>query len=178
MRILLFIWHQIKLHWRGFLLGIGMLALMLHVHSCTKAQEEIKNSPLPVDTIARITVDPEHHHLRVQQRVGKPIDTYLPDRPSTFEIKTTGEIKVSSAQWGLEHRFFFGAFVSEAFRIGAGIDCFYWNKLDLGVGVADRIGNYTPVVFAKVGYIVYSNAQVSLTYDNLGHVGAGISLRI
>lgn len=178
MLTLIFIWEQIKAHWKGFLIGVGIAAFGLYVRSCTRAQMEIKNSPLPVDVVARITVDPDHHHLHIQQRVGKPIDTYLPDRPSTFDIRNDGKVMVASAQWGFEHRFFFGIGMSENFRIAAGMDGFYWKKLDLGLGLADRVGSYTPVVFAKMSYCVYDNLQLGITFDNLQHPGVLLTLRI
>lgn len=172
------VWQQIKLHWRGFLIGSGVLALCLYVRSCTKAQEEIKHSPLAEHVLTRITVDPEHHHLRIQSRVGKPIDTFLPDHSSTFEVSDTGAVKITSAQWGFEHHFFFGVTMSDFFRPAAGVDLFYFKKLDLGIGVADRIGNYTPVIFAKGSYLIYDNLQLGLTYDNMRHIGAALTVRI
>lgn len=178
MVILVFIWNQIRLHWKGFSIGAGVIALCFYVRSCTKAQEEIKNSPLPVDVVARITVDPDHHHLHIQQRVGKPIDTYLPDRQSTFDVRSDGKVKVSSPQWGLEHKFFFGVGMSDHFRIAAGIDGIYFKRFDLGLGVADRIGNYTPVIFVKTSYCLYDNLQLGVTYDNMRRVGMSFTVRI
>ncbi len=172
------IFDFIKRHYKGFLAGAGIIGLMLYVRGCTKAQEEIKNSPLPPNVVARITVDPTRHHLRIQQRSGKPVDTFLSDHPSTFEITSSGQVKVSSPQFGFEHKFFFGLTVSDNLRVGAGLDGFYFKKLDLGLGVADRVGSYTPVVFVKASYLVYDNLQLGITFDNMQHVGAALTLRI
>lgn len=178
MIILAFIWNQIKLHWKGFSIGAAIVAFGLYVRGCTKAQMEIKNSPLPVDIVARISADPGNHHLHIQPRVGKAIDTYLPDRPSTFDVHSDGKVTVSSAQWGFEHRFFFGVGMSDHFRLAAGMDGLYLKRFDLGLGLADRIGNYTPVVFAKASYCVYHDIQLGMTYDNLQHIGLNLTLRI
>lgn len=157
--------------------GVALLLSVFLYGRCGRAKP-IVAGPLPPDDIVRITVDPDKHHIRIEQPNQKPIDSFLPDRPSTFEVKKDGKVKISSAQWGLEHHFFFGVTMSDFFRPAAGVDGFYWQKLDLGLGVADRIGSYTPVVFAKASYLVYDNLQLGLTYDNLRHVGVGLTVRI
>lgn len=178
MVFLAYLWRHIKLHWRGFLSGCGVLLLCLHVHSCTKSQMEIKNSPLPKEDLVRITVEPDKHYLRIEQRAGRPIDAYLPDRPSTFEIRENGSVKITSAQYGFEHKFFGGVQISNVFRVGVGMDAWYWKRLDIGFGVAGQIGNHPPVVFLKTSYVVYNNIQVGVTFDNTQQIGALLTLRI
>lgn len=158
--------------------GVILILVSVFLYGRCGGPSKIIPGPLPTDNVARITVDPSKHHIRIEQPNKKPVDTFLPDRLSTFEVKKNGFVKVSSAQWGLEHHFFFGVQQSNVFRIAAGLDGFYWKKLDLGLGVADKIGNYTPVVFLKASYLVYDNLQLGLTFDNMQYVGGSLTLRI
>lgn len=167
---------KIKLRYKIVTIIVTLLSVFLYGR-CSRPKP-IVTSPLPKDVLVRITVDPDKHHVRIEQPTKKTIDTFLPDRQSTFEVKTDGTVKVSSSQWGLEHHFFFGVFMSDEFRLGAGIDGFYWKKLDLGVGVACQVGNHTPVIYGKVSYLVYNSVQLGITYDNMQHVGGSLTIRI
>lgn len=157
--------------------GAVLLLTVFLYGRCSKTKP-INSNPLPQDDLVRITIDPDKHHVRIEQPKKKTIDTFLPDRQSTFEVKTDGTVKVSVSQWGFEHHFFFGVTGSDAFRLTGGLDLFYWKKGDIGVGVAGKVGNYTPVVFGKISYLVYNNVQLGLTYDNMQHIGGSLTLRI
>lgn len=132
---------------------------------------------LPKNDTEQIIVDPVHHSLVIVKPSGKRVLT-LPDRQSTIDIRTDGTVNVTSLQWGLEHGFFFGVQGSDAFRIAAGMDGFYYKKLDLGIGLADQIGGHAPIIFAKLSYNFYDNMQVGVTYGNDRLIGGSITVRL
>jgi len=170
---------NVKLRYK-LLAFMSVLAAVFLWGRCGRSASQNPPQPsvLPKDTVVRVTTDPSKNHVRIEQQGQKTLDMFLPDRPSTFEVKTDGTVRVSSAQYGFERKLFFGVFASEHLRIGAGIDLMYWKKLDLGIGLASQIGNYPPVVFAQVSYVVYDNLRLGLTVDNRQRIGGSLSVRI
>ena len=132
---------------------------------------------LPSNDAEQITVDPSTHQL-VILRPGKRIVETLPDRASTIDIRKDGQVVVTSKQLGLEHHVFIGVLGSDHLRVGVGMDAFYYKKLDLGIGIADQIGAYTPVVFAKATYNIKGNLQLGLVYQSNKYIGGIVSVRV
>lgn len=132
---------------------------------------------LPKQDREQIIVNPDKHQLIIVRPEGNETLT-LPDRSSTIDIRKDGTVKVNAAQFGFEHHITLGVMFSNQFRVAIGPDLFFYKKLDLGLGVADKPGLYTPVVYAKVTYNIWSNTQVGLTIDNNKHVGALLSVRL
>lgn len=146
-------------------------------HSKTSLQSPKTPAVLPANDREQIIVNPDNHTLTIVKPTGNEV-LHLPDRTSTIDIKKDGTVSVTSPQFGMEHKVFIGGVFSDYARVGVGLDGFYWKRLDLGLGIADRLGNYVPVVFAKVTYNVWSNTQIGLTFDNQQHLGAILSVRI
>jgi len=133
---------------------------------------------LPKDDKEQIIVDPDHNSLIIRRPMKPDQHLTLPDRPSTFDIKNDGTVKVTSAQMGWEEHPFIGGMISDQFRFAAGSDLFFYKKLDLGLGIGiNRFGG-SFVGLAKVSYNVWSNTQISMTYDTGKHIGAMLSVRI
>ena len=124
----------------------------------------------------QIIVDPVHHSLIITTPHGTQTVT-LPDHPSVIDVHPNGTVKVTSPQYGFQVRPFAGVYYSDALRFGVGADLGYWKKLDLGIGIAGGAAAHT-VAFAQLSYCVWDNVAASLTYDHLGHIGGGITLRI
>jgi hypothetical protein len=131
---------------------------------------------LPKEDKEQIIVNPIKHTITVVTAQGATTQT-LPERNSTIDVRKDGMVKVTAPQYGRELRPFAGVFFSDHVRLGAGLDCFYLKKLDLGFGLAN-MAKVNPVVFAKLSLIVYSNTSIGITYDNLGHIGGCITLKI
>ncbi len=133
---------------------------------------------LPSNDSEQITVNPSTHQLVILRPNGNRIVETLPDRQSTIDIRKDGQVIVTSKQFGFEHHAFIGLLGSDQFRIGAGMDGLYWKKLDLGIGVADRIGAYTPIGFAKLTYTIKGNLQVGVVYQTNQYIGGILAVRI
>ena len=132
---------------------------------------------LPIGDSEQITVDPSTHQLIIL-RPGKKIVETLPDRPSTIDILKNGTVNVTSKQFGFEHRLFVGVQGSDHLRLAAGMDGWYFKKLDLGLGIADQVGPYLPIVFGQVSYNIWSNCRVGLAYGTDRYIGATLTVRI
>jgi hypothetical protein len=132
---------------------------------------------LPSNDNEQITVDPSTHQL-VILRPGQRIVETLPDRASTIDIRKDGQVIVTSKQFGFEHHLFVGLLGSDHLRVGTGLDGFYWKRLDIGVGIADQVGAYTPIGFAKVTYNIKGNMQLGLVYQTNKYIGGVLAVRV
>lgn len=158
-------------------LGIAILGSVFLYGRCGRSgPTPIINPVLPPNDAAQITVNPGGHSITVVTPTGSHT-TYLPHGTSTIDIGHDGAVSLKVKQFGLEHSPFAGVYYSDALRFGVGADFVYWKKLDLGVGVAGGASAHT-VAFAQLSYNVWDNVRVGITYDHLGHVGGGITLRI
>lgn len=159
---------------------IGLVLIILGITfglgRCGRAKPKTP-TVLPPNDAEQITVDPSTHQL-VILRPGKRIVETLPDRPSTIDILKNGTVTVTSKQLGFEHHLFMGLLGSDHLRVGAGIDGFYWKKLDVGIGIADQIGMYPPVAFAKVTYNIKGNLQAGLVYQSNQYIGGILAVRV
>lgn len=132
---------------------------------------------LPQNDIEQIRVNPDTHQLIITTAKGTQMVT-LPDRTSTIDVLKNGSVKVTSPQLGLEHHLFMGVLGSDHTRIGVGLDGFYYKKLDLGLGIADQVGTYTPIAFVKATYNIKGNMQVGIVYQSNQYVGGIIAVRV
>lgn len=156
-----------------FLAGIFMWGR----HSKHVATAPLPAAVLPKDDNEQIIVDPHHHSLIIVKPTGNRTIN-LPDHPTVIDFKKDGSVKVTSPQWGWERRFFFGVQGSDKFRVAAGMDAFYFKKLDIGVGVAGQIGHHIPIAFAQMSYNVWSNCRVGLEYGTDRYVGGTFTVRL
>ena len=159
-------------------LVVAVLAGMFLWGRCNRPGPSVPKAAavLPVEDKEQIKVDPVKHTITIQTPTGTKTVT-LPDKVSTIDIRKDGTVKVTSPQFGFQLRPFAGAYYSDALRFGAGADLGYWKRLDLGLGIAGGSSAHT-VVFAQLSYNVWDNLGASLTYDHLGHIGGGITIRI
>ena len=161
----------------GIVIILGSVFLFGRCGGRTTGPKSTLPTVLPPNDIEQISVNPDTHQLVIQTAKGIQTIT-LPDRTSTIDVLKNGTVKVTSPQMGLEHHIFAGAVLSDHARIGIGMDAFYYKKLDIGLGVADQIGSYTPVAFAKVTYNVKGNMQVGIVYQSNQYVGGIVAVRI
>lgn len=132
---------------------------------------------LPKEDKEQLIIDPSHHSLIIVRSTGNETLT-LPDRQSVIDIRKDGTVSITSPQYGWEHRLFLGVHVSNTFRVCAGMDAFYFKKLDIGLGVAEQLGPHAPVVFAQVGYNVYGNCRIGVVYGSDRLIGGTLTVRL
>jgi len=146
---------------------------------CGKKPWDVAPTPnvLPPSESERITIDPGTHRITIQTPNGTKTET-LPDRPTTFDVNKNGTVKITSRQFGFEHHLIIGYQVSDIGRIAVGMNGWYFKRLDIGGGIADQIGNHTPIVFVELSYNVWRSVETGLSYDNLGHPGFLLLVRI
>lgn len=132
---------------------------------------------LPKYDKEQIIIDPIKHHLIIVTPTSHQVLS-LPDHPSTIDIRKDGTVKVTSSQFGFEHRLFVGAYGSDRLRVAVGLDAAYFKRLDLGFGVAQALSSSTPVVFGQVSYSVWSNCRVGLAYGTNRFIGGTLTVRL
>ena len=132
---------------------------------------------LPSSDIEQLLVDPETHQLTILTKTGTQT-VILPDRTSTIDVLKGGVVKVTSPQMGLEHHLFVGVTASDHVRLATGIDGFYYKKLDIGIGIADQAGMYTPVAFVKATYNIKGNMQLGIVYQSNQYIGGVLAVRV
>lgn len=170
---------NIKLRYKLVSVGAVLAGVFLWGR-CSRPNSHTAPNPttvLPKDDKEQIIIDPIHKSLIVVNS-GSTRTMTLPDRRSVIDIRKDGTINVTSPQFGLERRLFGGIYASNKFRIAAGVDLWYFKKLDLGVGLAGEIGPHLPIVFGQVSYNVWSNCRVGLAYGSDRFIGATLTVRI
>lgn len=159
----------------GLIAAIALWAF-LQGRGCAK-QKSAAPAVLPPNDTEQIVVDPSRHTISMLTRTGRKTVT-LPDRPSTIDVLKDGQVKVTSQQIGFEHHLFIAALGADHARLGFGMDGWYFKRLDVGGGIADQIGNYTPVLFAKATYNVKGNLQLGLVYQSNQYIGGILAVRV
>lgn len=161
-------------------LVISILGSIFLLGRCSRQDAPRSPKPptvLPPGDIAQVLVNPAGPSLTIVTDEGTRTMT-LPDRESVIDVLKDGGVKVTSPQYGWERHMFVGVVGADHFRVGAGMDGLYWKRLDLGIGIADQVGEYTPVVFAKLTYNVKGNLQAGIVYQTNRYVGGILSVRI
>lgn len=145
-------------------------------HRDRKIDRSTSSTVLAPGIQEKLIVNPDTHKLTIVLPSGSQ-ELFLPDRPSSIEIDKNGRVIVTAKKWGSELKMFGGIQASDAFRLAVGIDGLYYKRLDLGLGIADKIGNYVPVGFGKVSYNFWSHLQAGLTYDTEKKAGLALTVR-
>ena len=169
---------NIKLRYK--LVSVG--ALLAGVFLWGRCSRQLRYVPVPANVLPKedkeqIIVDPAHHNLIIVRATGNETLS-LPDRRSTIDIRKDGTTKITVDQFGWEHRPFVGVQASEKFRVAAGMDAFYFKKLDTGFGLASEIGPHLPIVFGQVSYNVWSNCRIGLAYGSNRFIGGTLTVRL
>lgn len=155
---------------------LAVLGYLFLRHRDHKVDANTSSQVLNPGVREKIVVNPDKHTLDIIT-ANKVDHLFLPDRPSSIEINKNGTINVTSKQWGTELHAFIGLQASDAFRVAAGADLFYYKKLDLGLGVAGEIGNHTPIAFTGISYTVWGNLRAGMTFDTGLKPGVFVSVR-
>jgi hypothetical protein len=157
---------------------LAILSVLLGVylwgrHGKSTVPQSHSPAVLPAGDTEQIIVDPGSDSLIIRHP-GKP-DQHLtlPDRPSVFDVKANGTVKVTSQQFGFEHHLFLSGLLADKAHFGLGVDGMYWKRLDLGAGVG-----YPWVGFAKLTYNIKGNLQVGVVYTTNKYIGGIVSVRV
>lgn len=172
----------IKAHWRGFLMGVFVLALCLKVQSCTKAKYAPQNATkivaLPKADKEIITVS----NGVVKITTAKGTTTVTGSRGTTITETKTGVIMVSEKTYGFEHQFGMNAYVSA--RMGLGVDFrgFFYKDIDCMVGLGYLPQTKSLDGWLGIGYTVHNSYFTNTTafagYSPMAHAPVfGISLK-
>jgi hypothetical protein len=156
---------------------LGSMFLWGRCSRKSNTQTPKPSAVLPPNDVEQIRVNPATRQLTVTTSAGTRTVT-LPDTVSTIDVLKNGKVSVTSPQFGFEHHLFGGWLVSDNGRLGIGEDLLYFRRLDLGLGVAGKIGSYDPIAFAKLSYNVKGNVQVGLVYGSNQYVGGGVFVRL
>jgi hypothetical protein len=164
-------------------IGLSILLGLFGFRCCRKVQQkqdkQATNTVLQPNQAEKIVVNPENHTIEIITP-KKTTTTYLPDRPTQIIENKDGTITVIVHKFGSEVKPYIG--LGGSFdgtpRVHAGVDVFYFHRLDLGVGV-----NTNPVELKDVranlslSYNFYSNTSVAVSIDNQRVPGLFLKLR-
>ena len=178
MIILGHLWNGIKRHWKGFLIGVGVLILYLQVQSCTKAKTEAKNSPLPPGVKEVISVS--HGEVTIQTKTS--VKHISGVRSGKLSIKDDNTTVLETKDKGFEHALGFdGAIAKDGWALGLDLRWGYWKSIDGLIGV-----NYYPRpkaldIWTGAGYTFnnswISNTTIFIGYSVRQNVLSGISVK-
>lgn len=124
---------------------------------------------LPSSDNEKIVVDPSTHKITIINASGSHTN-FLPDRPSSIEVRKTGEVVVTARQAGVEHALYFGGgFQSDNVRVCSGVDLLYYKRVDGGLFISDEIKDLrTPRIGVSLSYTVWHDTRLTLGFDNVG----------
>ena len=131
---------------------------------------------LPKDDKEQLIVDTRHHNITITTPKGTT-HTYLPDVPTVIDIRKDGTVKVTAQTFGYEMRPFIGLAFSDNARFGFGADLLYWQRFNLGVGLAPRVDFRDGRAFIAVDYNIQDNLFVSVGLDHKKTPMAMLSMR-
>lgn len=165
-----------------FKLGL-LLALMAISYSkgCSKGQEqaELKN-PLPVglgpDDAGIALINPLRHEITFVTPKGVT-KRFLPDTPSKLTLKKDGTVTITISEYGFQMRPFVGGAILEKPLITAGLDLFYYKRINLGVGAAtDGVAKNT-VAIMHVNYNIWRSISPGIVIDSRKNIGLDLSIK-
>jgi len=174
--MILKILELIKAHWRGFLMGIFIIALCLKVQSCTKAHYAPK-PVLPPNTAEVITV------VNGVTTVTTPTGTQTVNgtHGTTITVGTDHSIKVTEKLYGFEFRPGIAVLMSDRARMGLSFDLAYYHQLDLLGGLATdlhTVGQTRAFLgICWTPFTKFSNTGFFLAIDTVKNPTIGLRLR-
>lgn len=164
------------------ILALIVIGGLFGFKACRKVQQkqdkQATSTVLAPDQQEKITVDPTKHTITVVTKNGSTT-TYLPDRPTQIIESTNGKLSVIDHKFGTEVKLYagFGSDLEFAPRVHAGIDFFYWNKFDLGTGLAFNTSHLKDTrIDLNLSYNFYSNTSIAFSLDN--HHVPGLFLKM
>lgn len=131
---------------------------------------------LPKEDREQLIVDTRHHTITIVKAEGTEIQ-YLPEVPTTVDIRKDGTVRVMAQKWGPEIRPFIGLAFSDNARFGIGVDILYWHRFNLGAGIAPRVDFRDGRGFVSVDYNLVDNLYVSIGVDHKKTPQAMLSMR-
>lgn len=163
--------------------------------ACTKVQKkqdkQASSTVLTPDQKEKVVVNPEKHTIEIVTKnpdgTTKTTDTFLPDRPTQIIEDNNGKITVIDHKFGVEKRPYIGVggSLDGTPRVHAGMDFWYYKKLDLGAGLDFNAGVLSEVskfndtrASVNVSYNVWSNTSLALSVDNRKFVGLFVKVRL
>jgi hypothetical protein len=164
------------------ILALIVIGGLFGFKACRKVQQkQDKQATSPVlgpNQQEKITVDPTKHTITVVTKNGTTT-TYLPDRPTQIIESKDGKLSVIDHKYGTEVKPFlgFGTDLEGSPRVHIGADLFYWNKFDLGTGLAFNATHLKDTRLAlNLSYNFYSNTSIAFSFDN--HKTPGLFLKV
>jgi len=187
---------KIKTNLKHYLLLVALILLgVFGFKDCAKIQKkqdkQASSAVLTPDQKEKVVVNPENHTIEVVTKnangTTNTTTTYLPDRPTQIIEDNNGKIKIIDHKFGVEKRPYVGVGGSAdgTPRVHAGVDLFYYKKLDLGTGldfnagVLDQVSKFNDTrASINVSYNVWSNTSIAVSVDNRKFVGVFLKVRL
>lgn len=147
---------------------LSLIPIYFGLRSCQKKTDSANSDTvLAPEESAAVVVDPSQHRITLITKDYTKAFT-LPARPSRVSLLTGDGIKITSPQYGTEFNPSLGvAYTLQGGVILAGLDLFYWKRLDIGMGLAvNPVKVQDTGVYVGFSYLAYSNTSVGLGLDN------------
>ena len=163
--------------------------------SCVKLQKkqdkQASSTVLTPDQREKVIVNPETHTIEIVTKKADgtttTTDTYLPDRPTSITEDNNGKITIVDHKFGVEKRPYVGVggALDGTPRVHAGMDFWYFHKLDFGAGldfnagVLGQVSKFSDTrLDVNASYNVWSNTSLALSVDNHKTVGLFLKVRL
>lgn len=177
------------------IIALILVMALFGYKSCVKIQKkqdsDAKNTVLTPDQKEKVVVDPGNHTIDIIKKnpdgTTTTTHTYLPDRPTDIVEDNNGKINVVSHKFGVEHRPYVGVggSLDATGRVHAGMDLWYYKKLDLGTGVSFNTNVFRELsafndtrLDINASYNFYSNTSIAVSVDNHRTVGVFLKVRL
>lgn len=166
------------------LLLILIVILGYALHQCNKPQTVIANKKqiqqLAPDDRELIHYNETNHTVTITTKQGTTTTEY--SRNPTVHIENNEAVKVDRHDYGFETEPYVGFGIHDRPRIELGASLFYYNRWDLGVGIAASTNSNLSVNEwirgeAMISYNVYSNTNLFVGVDTSKTVNGGIFFR-
>lgn len=161
---------------------IAIVAGLFGLRSCQKKRDTaIANPNLSPDVKEKIIINPLKRTIIIATKNGTTVTT-LPDRPTSIELMNDGKVRVRAPQWGFEAIPYIGIGYSQQVNDYAGLDFFYWKKLDAGIAFSfDRLKVDSLGLPLTLSYTVWHNLRLTVGYEMIGprkNIHGLVSVRI
>src|SRR5579863_5574322 len=142
---------KIKANLKHYLILAALILLgVFGFKDCAKIQKkqdkQASSTTLTPDQKEKIVVNPEKHTIEVVTKnpngTTTTTTTFLPDRPTQIIEDKNGKLKIIDHKFGVEKRPYIGVggSLDGSPRVHAGVDLWYFHKLDLGAGLDFNAG--------------------------------------
>lgn len=167
-----------------FRFKIGLVAALMafaYGQGCSKGKEVAElSAPLPAglgpNDVGMALINPLKHEIIFITPKGTT-KRFLPDTPSKLTLKKNGEVVITIPNYGFQLRPYVGGMITEKPLITVGLDLFYYQKYNFGVGAATDGNVNNSVATIHVAYNAWRSISPGIVLDSKKNIGLDLTLK-